>query len=48
MNKSAEFNFSYKVMIYINVFHSNIKLRVLNQSNSFLIIYLNHNYSEFL
>jgi len=30
MNKSAEFNFSYEVIMYINVFHSNIKLRVLN------------------
>ncbi len=43
MNKSAEFNFFYEVMMYINVFHFNIKFRVLNQSNNFLIVYLNHN-----
>ncbi len=43
MNKSAEFNFSYKVMIYVNVFCSDIKLRILNQSNSLLIIHLNCN-----
>ncbi len=43
MNKSAEFNFSYKVMMYINVFHSNMKLRVLDQSNSSFIVYLNCN-----
>jgi len=42
MNKSAEFNFSYKVMIYVNVFCFNVKLRILNQSNSFLIVHLNH------
>ncbi len=42
MNKSAEFNFSYKMMIYVNVFCSDIKLRVFNQSNNFLIIYLNY------
>ncbi len=43
MNKSAEFDFSYEVMIYVNVLHTDIKLRVLNQSNSFLIVYLNCN-----
>jgi len=43
MNKSAEFDFSYEVMMYVNVFHSDIKLRVFNQSNSFLIVHLNHN-----
>ena len=30
MNKSAEFNFFYKVMMYINVFCSNVKLKILN------------------
>jgi len=48
MNKSAEFDFSYKVMIYVNVFHSNVKLRVLNQNNNFLIVHLNCNCSKFL
>jgi hypothetical protein len=48
MNKPAEFNFSYKVMTYINVFCSDVKLRVLNQSNSFLIVHLNYNCSESL
>jgi len=48
MNKSAEFNFFYEVMMYINVFHFNIKLRILDQNNSFLIIHLNHDYSELL
>jgi len=41
MNKSAEFDFSYEVMIYVNVFHFNIKLKVLSQSNNFLIVHLN-------
>ncbi len=48
MNKFAEFDFSYKVMMYVNVFCSDMKLRVLDQSNSFLIIYLNYNCSESL
>jgi len=43
MNKLAEFDFSYEVMIYINVLYINVKFRVLNQSNSSLIVYLNHN-----
>ncbi len=30
MNKSVRFNFFYKVMIYVNVFCFNMKLRVLN------------------
>ncbi len=30
MNKSAEFNFSYKVMMYVNVFCSDIKLKIFN------------------
>ncbi len=48
MNKSAEFDFSYKVMMYINVFYINIKFRVLNQDYSFLIVYLNYNCFKFL
>ncbi len=48
MNKLAEFNFSYEVMMYVNVLYINMKLKVLNQSNSFLIIHLNHNCSESL
>ncbi len=48
MNKSAEFNFSYKVMMYINVFCFNVKFRILNQDYSFLIIYLNYNCLKFL
>jgi len=43
MNKSAKFDFSYEEMTYVNVFHFNIKLRVFDQSNSSLIVYLNHN-----
>ncbi len=43
MNKSVRFDFSYKVMMYINVFYSNVKLRILSQSNSFLIVSLNYN-----
>ncbi len=43
MNKSVRFDFSYKVMIYVNVFCFNIKFRVLNQSNSSLIVHLNCN-----
>ncbi len=43
MNKSAEFDFSYEMMMYINVLHINVKFRVLNQDYSFLIIYLNCN-----
>ncbi len=30
MNKSAEFDFSYEIMIYVNVLHTDIKFRVLN------------------
>ncbi len=43
MNKSVEFDFSYEVMMYINVLYINVKFRVLNQNYSFLIIYLNYN-----
>jgi len=30
MNKLIRFDFSYKVMIYVNVFCSNMKLRIFN------------------
>ena len=43
MNKSAEFDFSYKVMIYVNVLCIDIKFRVFNQDYSFLIVHLNCN-----
>ncbi len=43
MNKSAEFDFFYKVMIYINILHTNMKFKVLNQDYNFLIVYLNYN-----
>ncbi len=43
MNKSTEFDFSYEVMIYINVLHTDMKFRIFSQDYSFLIIYLNYN-----
>ncbi len=43
MNKSAEFNFFYEVMMYVNVLCTDIKFRVFNQDYSFLIIHLNYN-----
>jgi len=48
MNKSAEFNFSYEVMMYVNVLYTDIKFRIFSQNYNFLIIYLNYNYSKSL
>ncbi len=48
MNKSAEFDFSYKMMMYINVLHTDIKFRIFSQDYSFLIVYLNCNCLKFL
>ncbi len=48
MNKSVKFNFSYKVMMYVNVLYTDIKFRILSQDYSFLIIYLNYNCLKFL
>ena len=30
MNKSAEFDFSYKVMIYVNVLYTDMKFRIFS------------------
>jgi len=30
MNKSAEFNFFYEVMMYVNVLYTDVKFRILN------------------
>jgi len=38
MNKSAEFNFSYEVMMYVNVLHIDIKFRIFSQNYNFLIM----------
>jgi len=43
MNKSVRFNFSYEVMMYVNMLYTDIKFRVFSQDYSFLIIYLNYN-----
>jgi len=43
MNKSAEFNFFYEVMMYVNVLCINVKFRILSQDYSFLIVHLNCN-----
>jgi len=48
VNKSAEFNFSYEVMMYVNVLHTDMKFRILSQDYSFLIVYLNCDCSKFL
>ncbi len=48
MNKSVRFNFSYEMMMYINVLYINIKFRVFSQDYSSLIIYLNYNCLKFL
>ncbi len=43
MNKSVRFDFSYEVMMYINVLCTNIKFRVFSQNYSFLIVHSNCN-----
>jgi len=48
MNKSAEFDFSYEVMMYVNVLCINMKFRILSQDYSSLIVHLNYNCSELL
>ncbi len=48
MNKSVKFNFSYEVMMYVNVLCTDVKFRVLSQSNSFLIVHLNCDCLKFL
>jgi len=47
MNKSAEFDFFYEVMMYINVFYTDMKFRILNQDYSFLIVHLNYDCLKF-
>jgi len=48
MNKSAEFNFSNEVMMYVNVLCTDVKFRILSQDYSFLIVHLNCNCLKFL
>jgi len=48
MNKSAEFDFSYEVMMYVNVLCIDMKFRIFSQDYSFLIVHLNCDCSESL
>ncbi len=43
MKKSAEFDFFYEVMMYINVLCTDVKFRIFSQNYSSLIVYLNCN-----
>jgi len=42
MNKSVKFNFSYEMMMYVNVLYTDVKFRIFSQNYSFLIIHLNY------
>ncbi len=48
INKFMRFNFSYKVMMYVNVLCTDIKFKVFSQDYNFLIVHLNCNCLKYL